>query len=83
MLLGPFYISKVMRTKLISKHHNHPLASHFRIDKTRELIAQKYNLRTFCHNVETYVIGSDVGFASKIVRHKLYSDLQLLSVSTD
>ena len=36
------YISKVIRLKLISKHHDNPLASHFGIKKTWELIAGKY-----------------------------------------
>lgn len=35
------YISEIIRTELISKHHNNALANHFDIDKTQELIAQK------------------------------------------
>lgn len=33
---GLLYISEIIRTKLISKHHNNPLADHFSIQKTRE-----------------------------------------------
>ncbi len=36
------YVSKVIRLELISKHHNDPLAGHFGIEKTRELIVRKY-----------------------------------------
>ncbi len=39
---GLLYVSKVIYSELISRHHNNPLASHFGIKKTRELIAKKY-----------------------------------------
>ncbi len=73
---------EIVRTKLISGHHDDPLAGHFGIDKIRELIAQKYYWPTLCHNVEVYVIGCDVCLALKAVRHKPYGDLQSLPVST-
>ena len=36
------FVPKIIRTKLISRHHNDPLAGHFGIDKARELIGWKY-----------------------------------------
>ncbi len=39
---GLLYVSKVIRSELISRHHNDPLAGHFGIEKTRKLIARKY-----------------------------------------
>ena len=36
------YIHEVIRTRLIRSHHDEPLASHFSIEKTQELIAKKY-----------------------------------------
>ncbi len=36
------YVLKVIRSELISRHHNNPLIGHFGIKKTRELIARKY-----------------------------------------
>ncbi len=36
------YVSKVSCSELISRHHDNPLAGHFSIEKTRELIARKY-----------------------------------------
>ena len=36
------YISGIIQTELISKHHNNLLAGHFGIEKTRKLVAQKY-----------------------------------------
>ncbi len=38
------YVLKVIRSELISRYHNDPLASHFGIEKTCELIAKKYYL---------------------------------------
>ncbi len=36
------YIMKVIRSELISRHHDDPLAGHFGIEKTCELITRKY-----------------------------------------
>ncbi len=79
---GLLYVSKVIRSELISRHHDDPLAGHFDIEKTRELIARKYYWPTLRRDVETYVKGCDVCLASKAVCHKLYGDLQLLPVPT-
>ena len=70
------YVPEIIGTELISRHHNDPLAGHFGIEKTRELIARKYCWLMLCHGVEDYVTGSDACLASKAVRHKPYGDLQ-------
>ncbi len=36
------YVPKVIRSKLITRHHDDPLVGHFSIEKTHELIARKY-----------------------------------------
>ncbi len=36
------YVPKVIRSELISRHHNNPLAGHFIIEKTQKLILRKY-----------------------------------------
>ena len=36
------YVLEIIRTELISRHHDDLLAGHFGIEKTRELIARKY-----------------------------------------
>ena len=36
------YISEIIRTELISKHHDNPLAGHFGIEKTHKLVTRKY-----------------------------------------
>ncbi len=39
---GLLYIAKVIRSELISRHHDDSLVGHFGIEKTRKLIARKY-----------------------------------------
>ncbi len=79
---GLLYVPKVIRSELISKHHDDPLAGYFGIEKTCELIARKYYWPTLRRDVKTYVKGCDVCLASKAVRHKPYGDLQSLPIPT-
>ena len=37
------YVPKFIRSKLINRHYDNPLADYFGIKKTRELIVRKYN----------------------------------------
>ena len=59
---------------------DNPLAGHFGIEKTRELIARKYYWPTLHRDVKDYVRECDVCLASKAVWHKPYSDLQFLPI---
>ena len=76
------FVPKAIRIELINRHHNNPLAVHFDIEKTRELLARKYFWPSLRHNVEAYVKGCDVCLASKAVRHKPYGDFQSLPAPT-
>ena len=76
------YVPEIIRSKVISRHHNDPLVGHFGIDKTRELVGQKYYWPSLRKDVKNYVRGCDVCLTSKAVRHKLYGDLQSLFVPT-
>ncbi len=76
------YVLKVIRSELISRHHNDLPAGHFGIEKTRKLIARKYYWPTLQRDVEAYVKGCDVCLTSKVVCHKPYRDLQSLPVPT-
>ncbi len=76
------YLPKVIRSELISRHHDNPLAGHFGIEKTCDLIAIKYYWLILRRDVEAYIKGCDVCLASKAVRHKPYGDLQSLLVPT-
>ena len=66
---------EIIGTELISRHYDDPLASHFGIEKTRELVAQKYYWPTLQADIEAYVKGCDICITSKVVRHKPYRDL--------
>ena len=79
---GLFYVPEIIRTKLISKHHDDPLTGYFDIEKTHELVARKYYRLTLRHDVEDYVKRCDICLASKTVWHKLYGDLQSLPIPT-
>ena len=76
------YVPEIIKTGLISRHHDDPLASHFGIERTRELVARKYYCETLHHNVKVYVRGCDICLASKAVRQKPYGNLQQLPVPT-
>ena len=69
------YVPKIIRSKLISRQHNDPLAGHFRVDKTRELIGWKYYWLSLIEDVKSYVKGWDICLTLKAVRHKLYGNL--------
>ncbi len=79
---GLLYVPKVIRSKLISGHHDNALAGHFGIEKTRELIARKYYWPMLQQDVEAFVKGCYVYLTSKIVCLKPYGDLQSLPVPT-
>ena len=72
---GLSYVPEILRTELISRHHDDLLAGHFDIKKIRELIAQKYYWPTLCRDVKNYIRGCNICLASKAVRHKPYGDL--------
>ncbi len=80
---GLLYIPKVIRLELISMYHDDPLAGHFGIEKTRELIARKYYWPMLRQNVKAYVKDCNVYLTSKAVCHKPYRDLQLLPIFTN
>ena len=76
------FVPEAIRTELISRHHDDPLAGHFGIDKTRELIGRKYYWPSLRRDVESYIQRCDVCLTQKTVRHKPYGDLQSLPVPT-
>ena len=60
---GLAYMLEIIRTEVINKHHNDPLAGSFKIKKTQELVARKYYWPTLRANIEAYVKGCDVYLA--------------------
>ena len=69
------FVPKAIWTELISRHYDDPLAGHFGIEKTRELLAQKYFWPSLRHDVKAYFKGCDICLASKAVRYKPYGNL--------
>ena len=61
------YVLEIIRTELIIRHHNNPLAGHFGIEKIRKLVAQKYYWPTLHYNVVNYIKGCNICLASKAV----------------
>ena len=76
------YMVEIVCSKLTNKHYDDPFAGNFGVDKTRELIGQKYYWPSLKKDVKSYMRGYYVCLASNAVRHKLYSDLQFLPVLT-
>ena len=76
------YIPEIIRTKLISKNHDDLLAGYFGIEKTHELIAQKYYWPTLRRDVKDYIRGCNIYLALKAVWHKPYNDLESLPIPT-
>lgn len=74
------YIVEIICIELIIYHHNNRLVEHFKIEKTRKLIAKKKYWLTLQHNVEAYMKGCKVSLVCKIICHKPYENLQLLPV---
>ena len=79
---GLSYVPKIIRSEVISRHHDDLLAEHFGIDKTRELVGRKYYWLSLRRDVESYVRGCNVCLTSKVIRHKPYGDLQSLHIPT-
>lgn len=67
---------------MISHHHNDLLVGHFGINKTRELVARNNFWHIFHQDVKAYVKGYNLCLVSKVLCHKLYKNLQSLSVPT-
>ena len=79
---GLSYVLEIIRSEVISCHHNNPLAGHFGIDKTKELVGRKYYWPILRIDVKSYVRRCDIYLALKAVRHKPYGDLQSLPIPT-
>ena len=79
---GKPYIPETLRTDLLERNHDDPLAGHFGVEKTLELLTRKYYWPKMRVDVEKYVQGCDICMSSKAQRHKPYGSLQSLPVPT-
>ena len=69
------FVPKQVKTSQISRHYNNQLANYFRIEKTEELIAQKYYWSIFCCKMKAYIISCDVWLTLKAIKLKSYINL--------
>ena len=76
------FVLEVIRTELISQHYDNPLAWYFGINKTKNLVSQKYYWLKLQKDIKAYVKSCDICLGLKTVRYKLYGDLQSLSLPT-
>ena len=76
------FVPEIIQTKLISWHYDDPLAEHFGIDKTKDLVSRIYYWPSLQRDIEAYVKGCDICLGSKVVKHKLYRDMQSLLIPT-
>ncbi len=76
------YILKVIYSELISRYQDNPLADHFGIEKTQELIARKCYWLTLQRDIEAYIKAYNICLTSKTVCYKSYSNLQSLPIPT-
>ena len=58
------YVPEIVCSEVISYHHNNPLAGHFGIDETRELVGWKYYWPSLRKDIKIYVRECNVCLTS-------------------
>ena len=76
------FVPETIQTELISQHHNDPLAEHFGINKTNDLVGRKYYWLSLRKDIKAYVKGYDICLGLKTVNYKLFRALQSWLVPT-
>jgi transposase InsO family protein len=67
-----------LQREIVVRHHDAPLAGHFGLAKTLELIRRNFWWNTMAGDVQDYVATCDTCQRSKAPRHKPYGQLQPL-----
>lgn len=77
---GAVYVpnSPALRQAILRRNHDDPLAGHFGVEKTLELLTRKYYWPKIRRCVEEYVRTCDVCQRVKVHRHRPYGELQSL-----
>ena len=65
-----------LRTSLIRRNHDDPLAGHGATAKTTELVGQQYHWPKMRETIKLYVKNCDICQRSKVIRHAPYGMLQ-------
>lgn len=71
-----------IREELLKRHHNDPIAGHFDIDKTFELMSRKYYWDSIRADIKEYIDTCDIYQRMKVKRHRPYSELGTLPLPT-
>ena len=69
---------KAIREELLAKHHDDPLAGHYGIERTTELLRRKYYWDTIADDIKEYCQSCDACQRQAIPRHKPYGEMQSL-----
>ena len=69
-----------VREELLKRHHDDPLAGHFGVEKTSELIGRKYFWKSMKADVKEYVNTCDICQRVKVKRHRPYGELNALPI---
>ena len=79
---GKLYVPEEasVREELLKRHHDDPLAGHFGVGKTLELIGRKYFWESIKSDVKEYVDTCDVCQRVKVKRHRPYGELTALPI---
>ena len=69
-----------VRQELLKRHHDDPLAGHFGVAKTTELMSRKYFWESMKADIKEYVDTCDVCQRVKVKRHRPYGELGALPI---
>jgi transposase InsO family protein len=67
-------------TRILRAHHDNPLAGHFGVARTLELLTRNYYWPKIRYYVKRYVVSCDTCARSKAPRHRPHGELQNLPV---
>lgn len=67
-----------LRSELLRMHHDHPLAGHFAVSKTRDLVVRKYWWPSIEKDVRKYTSTCGVCQRTRVQRHRPYGEMHPL-----
>ena len=68
------------RVEVLQTHHDDPLAGHFGVKRTAELIQRKYKWPQMARDIEDYVLSCTMCKRIKPTRQKPFGELQSLPI---
>ncbi len=74
------YILKILRVDLLEKNHDNPLAGYCGVEKILELFSRRYYWFKMRADMKKFLTDCNICKSSKAQRHKLYDNMQTLSV---